>query len=101
MIHLLNEAYDGVVEIRTSGDLQEPQPIQAEEDDKYQGMSKEEYYEHRDDVPREVLEEWEGQGRLTQSGLEKLSEIRNRTRLTKIQKFSIASEQSITLSSCD
>ena len=39
-------------------------------------MSKKDIYEHRDDVPREVLEEWESQGRLTQSGLEKLSEIR-------------------------
>ena len=74
VIHLINEAYDSVVKSKPA--IAEPQPIQAEEDDKYQGMSKEEYYEHREDVPREVLEEWESQGRLTQSGLEKLSEIR-------------------------
>ena len=59
VIHLINEAYDSV--LKSEPAIAEPQPIQAEE---------------RDDVPREVLEEWEGQGRLTQSGLEKLSEIR-------------------------
>ena len=74
VIHLINEAYDSVVKSEPA--IAEPQPIQDEEDDKYLGMSKEDYYKHRDDVPREVLEEWEGQGRLTQSGLEKLSEIR-------------------------
>ena len=82
VIHLINEAYDSVVksepQIAEPQPIQaEPQPIQDEEDDKYiDGVLKTDIYKYRDDVPREILEEWESQGKLTQSGLEKLSEIR-------------------------
>ena len=75
VIHLINEAYDSVVKSEPA--IAEPQPIQDEEDDKYiDGVLKTDIYKYRDDVPREILEEWESQGKLTQSGLEKLSEIR-------------------------
>ena len=75
VIHLINEAYDSVV--KSEPQIAEPQPIKDEEDDKYiDGVLKTDIYKYRDDVPREILEEWESQGKLTQSGLEKLSEIR-------------------------
>ena len=75
VIHLINEAYDSVV--KSEPQIAEPHPIQDEEDDKYiDGVLKTDIYKYRDDVPREILEEWESQGKLTQSGLEKLSEIR-------------------------
>lgn len=75
VIHLINEAYDSVVKSEPA--IAEPQPIQDVEDDKYiDGVLKTDIYKNRDDVPREILEEWESQGKLTQSGLEKLSEIR-------------------------